>query len=215
MGLKPLDLTILVAYFAAVAVIGFLARRLIRNREDYLMGGRRFGKAMMIMFAFGAGTHADSAVGVTSQSYKVGLAGIWYQWVMLFTMPIYWLLGPIFRRARVLTTADFFQRRFGAPMMYVYSFFALFVMLSFNGVMFYGSAKVIEALTGGAITLTWAIILMAVISFGYGIAGGLVAAVWNDFLQGLLTIVMSLLIIPFFWKKIGGLGGFQQAIAAS
>lgn len=156
MGLKPLDLVVLVAYFVVIAVIGVLAQRLIKNREDYLMGGRRFGKAMMIMFAFGAGTHADSAVGVTSTSYKYGLAGIWYRWVMLFTLPIYWLLAPIFRRARLLTTADFFERRFGREMMYLYSFFALFVMLSFNGVMFYGSAKVVEAVTDGAIPLQWA-----------------------------------------------------------
>src|SRR5437773_11799896 len=115
--MSALDVIVLIAYFVVVAAIGFAATRLIRNREDYLMGGRRFGKAMMIMFAFGAGTHADSAVGVTSQSYKYGLSGIWYQWVMIFTLPIYWLLAPIFRRARVLTTADFFERRFGREMM--------------------------------------------------------------------------------------------------
>jgi Na+/proline symporter len=115
----------------------------------------------------------------------------------------------------VLTTADFFQRRFGSEMMYVYTFFALFVLLAFNGTMFFGAAKVIEALTGGKIPHGWAIVLMAVISFGYGIAGGLIAAVWNDFFQGLLTIVMSLMIIPFFWRHIGGLHGFQAAIANS
>jgi Na+/proline symporter len=215
MGLKPLDLIVLIGYFVVIAAIGFIATRLIRNREDYLMGGRRFGKAMMIMFAFGAGTHADSAVGVTAKSYEYGLPGIWYQWVMLFTLPLYWLLAPIFRRARVLTTADFFERRFGREMMYVYSFFALFVMLAFNGTMFFGAAKVIEALTGNRLPHAWAIVLMAVVSFGYGIAGGLIAAVWNDFFQGILTIVMSLLIIPFFWHKIGGLHGFQTAIANS
>jgi Na+/proline symporter len=215
MPLKPLDFVVLVGYFVVIAAIGIIATRLIKNREDYLMGGRRFGKAMMIMFAFGAGTHADSAVGVTSQSYKFGLSGIWYQWVMVFTLPIYWLLAPIFRRSRVLTTADFFERRFGQPMMHVYSVFALFVVLSFNGVMFFGAAKVVEALTDHQIPFAWSIILMAVISFGYGIAGGLIAAVWNDFFQGILTIVMSLLIIPFFWRKIGGLDGFQSAIAGS
>src|SRR5438093_11002111 len=103
LGLKPLDLVILIAYFAVIAAIGFLATRLVRNREDYVMGGRRFGKLMMIMFSFGAGTHADSAVGVTAQSYKYGLSGIWYQWIMIFTLPVYWLLAPIFRRSRVLT----------------------------------------------------------------------------------------------------------------
>ncbi|WP_428938603.1 sodium:solute symporter family protein [Fontivita pretiosa] len=215
MGLQLLDYIVLVGYFVVVAAIGFIATRLIRNREDFLMGGRRFGKAMMIMFAFGAGTHADSAVGVASQSYKFGLSGIWYQWVMVFTLPIYWLLAPIFRRARCLTTADFFERRFGRPMMYVYSVFALFVMLSFNGVMFYGAAKVVEALTDGKIDYRLAIVLMAIVSFAYGIAGGLIAAVWNDFLQGMLTIVMSLLIIPFFWQKVGGLHGFQQRILES
>jgi Na+/proline symporter len=215
MPLKAIDIVVLIGYFVVIAAIGFIATRLIKNREDYLMGGRRFGKAMMIMFAFGAGTHADSAVGVTSQSFKFGLAGIWYQWVMLFTLPIYWLLAPIFRRARVLTTADFLERRFGPEMMHVYSSFALLVLLAFNGTMFFGAAKVIEGLTGGRIPHNWAIIAMAVICFGYGIAGGLIAAVWNDFFQGLLTIVMSLLIIPFFWRHIGGLEGFQGAIARS
>ena len=215
MGLKLLDVIVLIAYFVVIAAIGFIAQRLIRNREDYLMGGRRFGKAMMIMFAFGAGTHADNAVTVTRQSYKLGLSGIWFQWVMVFTMPIYWLLAPIFRRSRVLTTADFFQRRFGKEMMYVYSFYSLFVMLCFNAVMFYGSAKIVVALSGGSIGLQLAITLMAVISFAYGIFGGLIAAVWNDFFQGMLTIVMSILIIPFFWRHIGGLHGFQEAIAQS
>src|SRR3954468_8353495 len=165
MGLHTLDVIVLIAYFVVIAAIGFIATRLIRTREDYLMGGRRFGKAMMIMFAFGAGTHADSAVGVTAQSYKYGLPGIWYQWVMVFTMPIYWLLSPIFRRSRVLTTADFFQRRFGREMMYLYSAFSLFLMLSFNGMMFFGSAKVLEALTHGQFKLYWAVLAMAAISF--------------------------------------------------
>jgi SSS family solute:Na+ symporter len=39
-----------------------------------------------------------------------------------------------------------------------------------------------------------------------------VATVWNDFFQGLLTIVMSLLIIPFFWRHVGGLSGFRSAL---
>ena len=78
-----LDLIVLIAYFVVIAAIGFIATRLIKNREDYLMGGRRFGKAMMIMFAFGAGTHADSAFTVTAHSYKFGISGIWYQLGML------------------------------------------------------------------------------------------------------------------------------------
>jgi hypothetical protein len=147
------------------------------------MGGRRFGKAMMIMFAFGAGTHADSAVGVTASPTSTASRHLVPVGDGLHHADLL-AAGADFPPRRVLTTADFFQRRFGTEMMYVYSLFRLFVMLSFNGVMFYGSAKVIEALTGGAIHLHWAIVMMAVVSFLYGIFGGLIAAVWNDFFQG-------------------------------
>ena len=90
LGLTILDWSILLGYFVAILSVGVIATRLIRNREDYLMGGRCFGKVMMIFFAFGAGTHADNAVGVCAKSYMIGLAGIWYQWIMLLTLPLVW-----------------------------------------------------------------------------------------------------------------------------
>jgi Na+/proline symporter len=52
----------------AVVGVGLLAHRRIKNMDDYYLGGRRFGKAFMMMYAFGAGTHADSAVGLAAQT---------------------------------------------------------------------------------------------------------------------------------------------------
>ena len=70
-------------------------------------------------------------MGVASQCYKIrSLAGFWYQGVMIFTLPIYWLISPIFRRARVMTTADFFERRFGANFMRLYAVFALLMLVA-------------------------------------------------------------------------------------
>jgi Na+/proline symporter len=211
-GLSLLDLIILIGYFAVIILVGVISTRLIRSREDYLMGGRRFGKLLMVFFTFGSGTHADSAVGVTAQSYKVGLSGIWYQWVMLLTLPLYWLLAPVFRRARVMTTADYFERRFGEQFALLYAVFGLFVCITFTSVGLYGSSQLVEALTKN--TLDWRLIavVMGIFSFVYGITGGLIATVWNDCFQGILTIVMSLLIIPFFWHHIGGQAGFQRAL---
>ncbi len=211
-GLTILDGLVILLYFLVIAGIGVAATYFIRNREDFLMGGRRFGKAMMILFSFGAGTHADNAVGVAAQSYKVGFAGIWYQWVMVFTLPVYWLLAPIYRRARVLTTADFFERRFGTEFMALYSLFSMFYSLVSTSIMLYASSRLLEALMDHTISWQYILVILGSISFFYGAAGGLIAAVWNDFLQGILTIVMSILIIPFFWHRIGGLNGFQAGL---
>jgi SSS family solute:Na+ symporter len=215
-GLTIPDLIILLGYFLIVIGITVAASRFIKNREDFIMGGRRFGKLMTTMFTFASGTHADAAVGVAAQCYKIGsFAGFWYQGVMIITLPFYWLISPIFRRARVMTTADFFERRFGKGFMLLYAIFSLFVLIGFSSVSLYGASKLVESLTGGQIPWRVSIVVIAVVAFCYGIIGGLVAAVWNDLFQGILTVVMSLLIIPFFWSHIGGLHGFQAALGDS
>lgn len=212
-GLTGIDIAILGGYFSVIAAIGVASARFIRSREDFLMGGRKLGKLRTLLLTLGIGTHADNAVGVAAQSYRLGFAGIWYQWANLFTMPLYWMVTPILRRSRVQTTAEFFERRFGREMMLVYSAFALFVSVTSTAVMLFGSARLVEALTGRVIPWQSVILVIGLISFLYGVIGGLIAAAWNEAIQGFLTIVMSFLILPFFWSHIGGLAGLQSSLA--
>jgi len=207
-----LDITVLAGYFVAVIGIGLLARRRIKNLEDYYMGGRRFGKGLMIMFAFGAGTHADSAVALTAQTYKLGMAGIWYQWSQLFNTPFYWLLSPIFGRARCLTTADLYELRYGPSLGILYAVWGVVINVGFLGVTLYGSARLVEALTSGAIPSHWTVVGMTLAFLLYSLIGGLIATVWNEFLQGMLTIVMSVLLIPFVWSAVGGVNGIRTTL---
>jgi len=212
LGLHWADFLVILAYMAFMIGIGLRAYAAVRTQGDYFMGGRRFGKAMMIMFAFGTGTHADTAVGVAAKSYSVGLAGIWYQWQQMLTTPFYWLLAPVFRRARCVTTADFFERRYGTGFATFYALYAVFMNVGFNGVMLYGSGRLIEALSGHALSLPWAMALMIVCVTIYGLAGGLIAAVWTDFFQGILTILMSFLLVPFMWHAVGGREGLRGSL---
>jgi Na+/proline symporter len=212
LGLHWLDILVIVLYFAFMAGIGLVAYLRVRTQGDYFLGRRKFGKAMMIMFAFGSGTHADTAVGVAAKSYGVGLAGIWYQWQQLLTTAFYWLLAPVFRRARCVTTSDFFERRYGIGFGLLYTLDAVFMNIGFMGVMLYGSGRMIESLTGQAVPLGWAIAIMIVCFTIYGVAGGLVAAVWTDFFQGILTIIMSFMLVPFMWHAVGGRAGLREAL---
>ena len=82
------------------------------------IGGRRFGKLFSTFFAFGAGTHSDQAVSVAAKTYTTGMSGIWYQWLWLFVTPFYWLIAPIYRRCRCITTGDFFEAQSPADIRY-------------------------------------------------------------------------------------------------
>ncbi len=53
---------------------------------------------------------------------------------------------------------------------------------------------------------------MTVLFVVYGVAGGLGAAIVTDYIQGILTIVFSFLLLPFILQAVGGMAGVHQSI---
>jgi len=77
--------------------------------------------------------------------------------------------------------------------------------------MLFGSGRLIEALKSGAISLAASIALMTLSFMLYSLVGGLIAAVSNDLIQGLMTVVMSFLLVPFVWKALVALRGYTRS----
>jgi len=202
-GMSILDLVTLFVYLLGITGIGLWAAKKVRSTGDYFMGGRKFGRWLMVMHNFGSGTHTDQAVSVAGASYKIGLAGIWYQWLWLFVTPFYWITPLIFRRMRYITTADYFEERFSRGLGIFYSFAGMFFMMIAMAMMLQGTGRTIEAVTDGALPMWLSVALMTVLFVIYGVAGGLPAAVVTDFVQGIFIVVMSFLMVPFALEKIG------------
>src|ERR1051326_860135 len=161
--ISPVDWIVLIAYFAAVSIIGLIAATRIKNTEGYFLGSRRFGKLLMIAQAFGSGTHAEMPVSLSGAVYGIGLSGIWYQWKNLFATPFYWLLAPLFRRFRRATTAEVMEDRYGPWMGALYTVFALCFFTINMGTMLKGAAKVIGQAAGGAIPVNTVVIAMTAV----------------------------------------------------
>ena len=113
-GLPFVDIFTIVVYFFVVILIGVWASRRIGNQEDYFLGGRRFGKFVQTFAAFGQGTSAESAVGMTVLVARNGIAGIWQNLTTVFGLPIYWITSVWYRRLRLLTLGDFFEERYNS-----------------------------------------------------------------------------------------------------
>ncbi len=95
LGLHYAIWIVLILYFAGMLLMGWWSKRSIRNQEGYLLGNRQFGWPMMVMHAFGAGTHPGNVAGVMSQGVVSGASGIWVSWMWLFGTPFYWIIAPI------------------------------------------------------------------------------------------------------------------------
>jgi SSS family solute:Na+ symporter len=147
-GLSAIDLLVIVLYFSVVIGIGLWSARRIRSCEDYFLAGRRFGKFIQTFAAFGQGTSADNAVGVTTTTFSNGIAGVWSSLLYLVATPLYWLVMPWMRRLRVLTLGDFFEERYGSrPMAAMYAVIGSIGMMTIISVGFAAMTKTIVALT--------------------------------------------------------------------
>ena len=212
LGIGGWDWLTLGLYLFGITAIGLWTATKVKDTADFFIGGRRFGKTFMVFFSFGAGTNGNQAVGVAAKTYSSGLSGIWYQWLWLFATPFYWIIAPVFRRMRALTTGDFFECRYDAGTAGLYTLVGVLQLTVNIGVMLMGSGAVIEAISGGAIDKNWAIPMVTVLFVTYGIAGGLGAAIVTDLIQGILTILLSFMLLPFALKAVGGFAGLHESI---
>lgn len=207
LGLHVADFAVLLVYLLGITALGLWVSRTVKTEGDFFLGGRRFGKFFAILHQFGTGTHADQPVAVAGKAHEIGLAGIWYQWLWLFCTPFYWLLAPVFRRLRYVTTGDFFERRYGAYLGQAYALVGLAIFMLNIGIMLNGTGRIVEAVTGGAIAQLWAIVIITLFFVVYAIVGGMVAAVVTDAVQGVFIIALSFVLLPYV---IGKVGGFRQ-----
>ncbi len=228
MGLSWLDWIVLGIFFASVLFLGLLARRLIKSRGDFFLGGRRFNGVMLAFLSFGSGTHTDQAVIVSGASYRFGFSGAWVELMWLFVTPFYWLIAPIYRRARCYTSSDIYERRFGQSVAGLYTLMGVFTQALIMGMMLKAFSRTFTGITGGSADIVIpllgghqfvvttgnaAIAVCTVLFVTYGVMGGLIAAVWTDVLQGILTIAFSFLMIPFALARLGGLSGLHAKLA--
>lgn len=212
LGISGWDWTALAAYFILITFLGVWTARKVSDTTDFFMAGRRFGKTFMVFFAFGAGTSGNDAVGVSAKTYTNGLSGIWWQWLWLFCTPFYWIIAPVMRRMRCLTTGDYFETRYNGSVSGLYSVVAILTLTVTIGTVQLGAGSMVEAISGGAIHKEVAILAMTALFVIYGMAGGLAAAIVTDFIQGILTVILSFILLPFALSAVGGFAGLHEKI---
>jgi solute:Na+ symporter, SSS family len=126
-GLHPVDALIVLAYIVVVIAIGQMLVRRVKNQSDFFLGGRRMGKWFQFFLNFGNMTDPSQAATTASSVYRQGVSGVWLGLIPLLMSPFYWFIPIWYRRARVTTTADLFEERFGTR--FLSSFYAVVSIL--------------------------------------------------------------------------------------
>lgn len=210
-----IKLLMLIVFFGVMIGIGLYCRKNATDVSGFVLGGRSVGPWLT---AFAYGTTYFSAVifvGYAGQfGWKYGLSATWIGVgnALIGSMLAWLILG---KRTRIMshflnssTMPEFFGARFGSRKLKIAASAIVFIFLiPYTASLYNGLSR----LFGMAfhVDYTVCIILMAVLTGIYVIAGGYMATAMNDFVQG---IVMLVGIVAVIAAVIGTNGGLVTAV---
>ncbi len=219
-GGLALKIIMIVLFFGAMIAIGIYCRRKATDVNGFVLGGRSVGPWLT---AFAYGTSYFSAVifiGYAGQfGYLFGVASTWIGIgnAVLGSLLAWVVLG---RRTRVMTQhldtktmPDFFGKRFDSPALKIISAVIVFIFLiPYTASLFNGLSRLFTVafgFTNENLAYILIVVIMAILTGIYVIAGGYMATAINDFIQG---IVMLVGIVAVIAAVLASQGGLMQAM---
>ncbi len=210
-----LKILMLLVFFGVMIGIGLYCRKHATDVNGFVLGGRSVGPWLT---AFAYGTSYFSAVifvGYAGQfGWKYGIASTWIGIgnAVIGSLLAWVVLG---RRTRIMTQhlnsatmPEFFGKRFDSKALKITASIIVFIFLiPYTASLYNGLSR----LFGMAFNIdyTYCIIIMAILTGIYVIAGGYMATAINDFIQGMIMLVGIVVVIL---AVINNNGGFLNAI---
>ena len=214
-----IKLSMLIVFFAVMVGIGLYCRRHATDVSGFVLGSRSVGPWLT---AFAYGTSYFSAVvfvGYAGQfGWKYGIAATWAGLgnAFLGSLLAWAVLG---RRTRVMTQhldsatmPEFFGKRFDSRSLKLAASVIIFIFLiPYTASLYNGLSR----LFGMAFDIDYSVcvVVMAVLTGVYVIAGGYMATAINDFVQGIIMIVGIIAVIAAVLKSHGGFMAALEGLA--
>ena len=207
-----MDLTKLIVlgcYVGILFLIGVLASKRVKSMSDFYIGGKRLGYWAVAFSARATGESGWLLIGLTGMGAISGLSAYWVVLGEVLGVGIsWWYMAKRFKRKtdeyNSITVPDYLESHFksktrtlrilSASVLAIFSIIFISSQIDVTGKAF---ESMLDLNYYSGVILGFAIVL------SYIFIGGFVAAVWSDFLQGLLMFIGLLFLPIFVWFSMG------------
>jgi SSS family solute:Na+ symporter len=202
------DQLIIVAYFAAVLVIGFLTAKKTSDASDYLLAGRSLTLPVFVMTL--VSTWYGGILGVGEYSYLFGISNWVVQGVpyYIFAVVFAFLLARRIRASNLLTIPDKLHQAYDLKTAVLGSCLTFILMTPAPYILML--AVLLQLVTG------WSLLLCILIGTGattlYLFFGGFRADVQTDIFEFILMFVGFGIILPYAFMNLGGWEFIRQNV---
>src|SRR5229473_1073072 len=211
--LAPVDVAIIVFYFALVLAIGFYLQRRSNTGEDFFMAGREMSAWIAGLSFLSANLGSLELMGWAAAAYQYGILATHWYWIG--AIPAMLFLGlvmmPFYYISKTHSVPGYLKLRFGESSSTLSAVCFGFMTVLMSGINMYSMALVMKVVLGWDIHFSiW--VSSATVAV-YVVAGGLLSAIFNEVLQFVLIWLGALLISIIGLIETGGWNGMVQRIA--
>ncbi|RYG73048.1 sodium/proline symporter [Lentibacillus lipolyticus] len=213
-----MTLTIGIIYLLVILVIGLWSMKRQKDMNTFYLGGRRFGP-WLIAFAVSSTTMSGFGfIGIPGLVYENGYpsmmiiifatAGIFVSFLIL-AKP----MRKITQKFGALTIPDLLELRYNSKA--VRGIAAIAILggaIGYQMAQYKALGNMLQTVLG--VDYQLALIIGVVILTFYVVAGGMISAIWTDFLQMLVMIIGSLIVFIGGMNLVGGMSQLNSDLSA-
>lgn len=208
---------VLIAYMAALVVIGLVSARHVKGEGSYLVADRQLGTGLLGATLPATQMSAGTAIGTVGFIAFYGYFFDWF-WVALWAG---WMLSLLFVAPRMyefgrthdgMTIPDILGARFGNVLRIIGAVALIGAFLLLFSAEYEGAATVFKLVFG--IGYVPAVLISAGVIGVYALLGGLFSIARNDLLQMAVFVVGYVAAAAYAMTKVGGFTGLQHRLGA-
>lgn len=218
-SLGLLDYAIIACYMLFALSIGlFFSKRASKSAENYFLGGRSFPWWMICLSMIATSFASDTPLVVTEITRQAGLQRIWWVFVAVLTLIVgIFLFSRLWRRANIITDAEFYELRYeGKSAAFLRGFRAFFAGVVQNLITIawvtFAMSTIITTMT--PLNKWWAIGTCMVVALIYATCSGFYGVVITDVVQFFIATFSMIALAVIAVHKVGGLGFVLERIAS-
>ena len=213
--LSPVDILILVLYFAVVVFIGFYVKGSTNTSEEFFLAGREMSAWIAGLSFVSANLGSLELMGWAGSAYQYGLLATHWYWIG--AIPAMLFLGivmmPFYYISKTHSVPGYLQLRFGEGARGLSAGSFAFMTILMSGVNMYAMAVVMQTVLGW--NITFSIWVGAATVALYVMLGGLRSAIINEVLQFVLIWAGAAMIPILGLIEAGGWTNLKAQIAVN
>ncbi|MBU2471021.1 MAG: sodium:solute symporter family protein, partial [Bacteroidetes bacterium] len=198
----PLDIVVIVAYFAIVVFIGFKsARKTTKNEVDFLLAGRSLTLPLFVMTL--VSTWYGGILGVGEFSYRYGISNWFLQGLpyYLFAAIFAAVLAKKIRETNLISIPDKLHQAYDKKTAILGSFLTFILMTPAPYILML--SVIFQMMFGWGFFMS--VVVTAVVALSYLYFGGFRSDVYTDVFEFILMFVGFAVILPFAFYNFGGI----------